>query len=86
MAALSGAAAGAALGGIAGALVGLGIPEIEAKKYEGKVRGGNILLAIHADDSERQKRAEEVLQLGGAHDVSSTTEAAVPKEAQVSQR
>jgi hypothetical protein len=84
MATLSGAAAGAAVGGVAGALVGLGIPEIEAKKYEGKVRGGNILLAVHADDNERQKRAEEILQLGGAHDISTTTEAAVPKEAQVS--
>src|SRR5688500_17931935 len=45
MAALSGAAAGAAVGGITGALVGMGIPEVEAKVYEGKVRGGNILVA-----------------------------------------
>jgi len=47
MAALSGAAAGAGVGGITGALVGMGIPEIEAKKYEGKVRGGNLLIAVH---------------------------------------
>ena len=39
MAALSGAAIGAAVGGIAGGLIGLGIPEIEAKRYEGKVKG-----------------------------------------------
>src|SRR6476619_6130719 len=38
MAALSGAAAGAAIGGITGARVGMGIPEIEAKHYEGKLR------------------------------------------------
>src|ERR1700712_5614141 len=44
MAALSGAAAGAALGGVTGALVGMGIPEIEAKRYEGKLKGGNLLV------------------------------------------
>jgi len=47
LAALSGAAAGAAVGGLTGALIGLGIPELEARAYEGKVRGGNILIAVH---------------------------------------
>src|SRR4030095_4237516 len=59
MAALSGAAAGAAVGGITGALIGLGIPEIEAKKYEGKLRGGNILVAAHVDDGSQEKRVKE---------------------------
>ncbi|HEX6275374.1 MAG TPA: DUF3341 domain-containing protein [Polyangiaceae bacterium] len=79
MAALSGAAAGAAIGGIAGALIGMGIPEIEAKRYEGKVRGGNLLVAVHVDDSNEQKRAEEILKRAGAQDISTTTEASVPK-------
>jgi hypothetical protein len=83
MAALSGAAAGAALGGVTGALIGLGIPEIEAKKYEGKLRGGNILIAVHVDDGDEQKRAEQILKTEGAHDVSSTSEASVPKENRV---
>jgi len=78
MAALSGAAAGAAVGGVTGALIGLGIPEIEAKKYEGKLVGGNILIAVHVDSSEEQKRAEELLKRAGAHDVSATSEASVP--------
>jgi len=78
MATLSGAAAGAAVGGIAGALIGMGIPEIEAKKYEGKLRGGNILIAAHVDDSEQEKRAKEVFRREGAHDISSTSEASVP--------
>src|SRR5688500_18842465 len=52
MAALSGAAAGATLGGLTGALVGMGIPEIEAKVYDGKVRGGNILIAVHVESPE----------------------------------
>jgi hypothetical protein len=79
MAALSGAAVGAGVGGITGALIGMGIPELEAKKYEGKLRGGNILIAVHVDNSDEQKRAEEILKRENAHDVSSTTEASVPK-------
>lgn len=78
MAALSGAAAGAAVGGVAGALIGLGIPEIEAKAYEGKLRGGNILLAVHVDSSEQEKAAKEILEREGAHDISSTHESSVP--------
>jgi hypothetical protein len=80
MAALSGAAAGAAVGGVAGALIGLGIPEIEAKKYEGKLRGGNILIAAHVDDADEEKRAKEVFRVEGAHDISSTSEASVPRQ------
>jgi hypothetical protein len=78
MAALSGAAAGAAVGGVTGALVGMGIPELEAKKYEGKLRGGNILLAVHVEERDRQKRAEQVLKTGGARDISVTGESSVP--------
>lgn len=79
MATLSGAAAGAAVGGVAGALVGLGIPELEAKAYEGKLRGGNALVAVHVDDSDREKTAKELFKRQGVRDVSSTSEASVPK-------
>jgi len=79
LAALSGAAGGAALGGGVGALVGLGIPEIEAKRYEGKLRGGNILLAVHAESRDDQTTAKRVLQERGAHDVVVAGEASVPK-------
>jgi len=80
MAALSGAAAGAAVGGVAGGLIGLGIPEYEAKSYEGKVRGGNILVAVHTDDSEAEKRAKQIFEANGAHDVAVTSDTSVPKK------
>lgn len=80
MAALSGAAAGATVGGIAGALVGLGIPELEAKTYEGKIDGGNILIAVHVDDAEAEKRAKALFERHHAHDVSVTSASSVPKE------
>src|SRR5439155_10866804 len=59
VAALAGIGAVGTLGGIAGALIGLGIPEYEAKRYEGRVRNGGILLSVHCDDSQWTKRAEE---------------------------
>ena len=74
MATLSGMAVGAGVGGVAGALVGMGIPEIEAKLYEGKLRQGNVLVAVHTDDARQQKRARAVFDLADAQDVSTMTE------------
>ncbi|MGH8522902.1 MAG: hypothetical protein ACREXY_01370 [Gammaproteobacteria bacterium] len=77
MGALGGAAVGGATGGIIGALVGLGIPEYEAKRYDGKIRGGNILISVHTDDSAQRKRAKEIFEQARAEDISSTGEAQV---------
>ena len=84
MATLSGAAAGAAVGGITGALVGLGIPEIEAKTYEGKIRGGNILIAVHTDNSETEKRAKRMFEQNAAHDIAVTGDSSVPRASHAS--
>jgi len=78
MGALSGAAMGAGVGGLAGALIGMGIPEIEAKKYEGKIKGGNILIAVHTDAPEERKRAEGVFKNARAEDIVAVTEQSVP--------
>jgi len=80
MAALSGAAAGAAVGGITGALIGLGIPEIEAKAYDGKIRGGNILIAAHTTNGDSEKLAKRILEQNGAHDVAVTGDSSPPKQ------
>jgi len=75
VAALAGVGVGGAIGGITGALIGMGIPEYEAKRYEGRVKEGGILLSVHCDDSDWTKRAKEILERTGAQDVSSTGEA-----------
>ena len=72
---LSGMGAGGAIGGIAGALIGMGIPEYEAKRYEGRIRGGGVLLSVHCDESDWVKRATEILEQTGAKDISSSGEA-----------
>ena len=58
----------------AGALIGLGIPEFEAKRYEGRLQKGGILLSVHCDTAGEITRAKEVLKASGAEDVSSTGE------------
>lgn len=80
MAALSGAAIGAAAGGIAGGLIGLGIPELEAKRYEGKVKAGNILISVHTEDSDEINRAKDIFKSAGAEDICTTGEASVPRQ------
>jgi hypothetical protein len=77
MAALGGVAAGGAVGGLVGTLVGFGIPEYEAKQYEGKLKSGNILISVHAEDSAERKAAKEIFERSHASDVSYTGEARV---------
>lgn len=74
VAALSGIGAGGVVGGLTGALIGMGIPEYEAKRYEGRVKGGGILLSIHCDNSDWTKKAKNILEQTGAEDISSTGE------------
>ena len=62
-------------GGIVGALVGMGIPEYEAKRYEGAVKNGGVLLSVHCDSSEWVSRAKKILEETGAEDISSASEA-----------
>jgi len=73
LAALSGAAVGASVGGIAGGLIGLGIPELEAKRFENRISEGNILISVHAVDGNEVDRAKEILKSAEAEDISVTS-------------
>lgn len=74
MAALSGSAVGGSVGLLIGALIGSGIPEYEAKKYEAGLKEGNILISVHTDNDEELKRANEIMKKEGAKDISTTNE------------
>lgn len=74
VAALSGLGVGGALGMLTGALVGMGIPEYEAKKYESHLNKGGTLISISTDTSANTNRAKEILKQEGAHDISSSQE------------
>ena len=45
-----------------GALVGMGMPEYEAKRYEGRVKAGGVLLSVHCDTSDEISRAKDLLK------------------------
>ena len=75
VAALAGAGAGGATGGFVGGLIGAGIPEVEAKRYAGRIREGGYLLSVHCDNEAWAKRAEETLEAAGGRDVVKTHEA-----------
>lgn len=75
LAMLSGIGVGGTVGGFTGALIGVGIPEYEAKRYEGRIRNGGILVSVHCDDSAWVKRAKEVLEQTGAIDIATSSEA-----------
>ncbi|MFB3816809.1 MAG: quinol:electron acceptor oxidoreductase subunit ActD [Candidatus Methylomirabilales bacterium] len=81
MAAFAGVGVGGTVGGLTGALVGLGIPEYEAKRYEGRVKEGGILLSVHCSTSDEEDRVEDILERTGAHDISTTGEASADEEA-----
>src|SRR3990170_127513 len=60
--AAAGAGVGAAVGGLTDGLVGIGIPEYEAKRYEGKIKEGNILISVHSENSDEVKRAKDIFE------------------------
>jgi hypothetical protein len=55
----------------------MGIPEYEAKRYEGRVKDGGILLSVHCDSSEEISRAKDILKSTGAEDIASSGEKSV---------
>jgi hypothetical protein len=75
VAALAGLGAGSTIGGVAGGLIGLGFPEYEAKRYEGHVKDGGLLLSVHCIDSDWRDKAKELLERAGAVDIASSHEA-----------
>lgn len=77
MGALAGMGVGGAVGGLSGALIGLGIPEYEARRFEGRVKDGGILLSVEAASSESADRAKKILEETGAEDISTKSEASV---------
>jgi hypothetical protein len=66
---LSNAAAGAGIAGLLGALVGAGLPEHEAKYYQGEFEAGRAIVTVNAGS--KSDEATSILRRCGAHDMSS---------------
>lgn len=76
LAALSGSALGGSLGLVIGALIGLGIPEYEAKKYESSLKKGNVLICVHIENANQIEIVKNILKKEGAHDIATSWEKA----------
>jgi hypothetical protein len=72
---LSGLGLGIPLGAITGAVAGATVPEYEAKRFEGRIRGGAILLSVHCDNPNWAKTAATVLKRTGATNIGTAGEA-----------
>jgi len=68
VATLAGLGAGAAAGGVTGGLIGLGLPEHEARFYSEAIERGGILLGVYAHD-DRADQARRIMEAAGAEKV-----------------
>ena len=68
VATLAGLGAGAAAGGLTGALIGLGLPEHEAKFYNEEIEKGGMLVGVYTHD-DRVSQARKILDAAGAENV-----------------
>ncbi len=76
IAALNGSADGATTGGIAEGLIGFGFgfDETEARRYEGRLKAGNVLISVHSRSSGEITRARRIFSDAGAEDIRDTGE------------
>lgn len=71
---LTGVACGGFIGAVIGALIGKATPEYEAKRYEGRVKTGGILLSVHCDSAAWEKKAAVELKQTGAEGIGAKNE------------
>jgi len=69
IAAAAGAGVGALGGGIVGGLIGMGIPEYEAKRYEDEIKNGAILVVVEAEDNDRADKAKHIFEHEDAYNI-----------------
>jgi hypothetical protein len=62
-------------------LIGLGIPEIEAKRYEEKLKAGNYLISVHAHNGDREDLAKDIFKAAGAEDITVSSMSKTPAAA-----
>ena len=53
------------------ALTGVGFPYADARRFEGHLRDGSVLVGVHCDALDEIARAQHILRISGANDISS---------------
>jgi len=80
MATLAGIGVGGTVGGFTGALIGAGIPEYEAKRYEGILQKGGILVSVHCSTSNEIDQAKHAFKATGGQDIASSGESSAGRD------
>lgn len=65
MAAVAGVAAGGTLGGLSGALLGLGFKEDDVNHYVGRIEEGRIMISVHTENAAEAAKAKDVFETAG---------------------
>lgn len=63
------------LGAIIGGFTGLAKPEFEAKRYQGRIKRGGLLLSVHCDAAKWRDQAKKILKQTGAESIADSPEA-----------
>jgi hypothetical protein len=64
------------------------MPEYEAKQYEEKMKGGNILISVHTEDGAQHTRVKEIFKNADAvtaiEDLEDSADSSAPVPARIS--
>ncbi len=71
---LSDAVLGLTLGGLTGALNGMGLSDYEAKQYEDSLKKGSVLISVHTDDLGERICIKAIFRRADAQDIATTRE------------
>jgi hypothetical protein len=74
MEALSAATVGATMGSVVAVLVGMGVSEYQAKRYEQRLRTGHVLVSVHTESAAERKQVFAMFKQLGAMDMGAQEE------------
>jgi hypothetical protein len=69
----------ATVGGLAGGLMDFDVPEVEARRFEARIKDGQILLAVHSENPEMSDQARGIFTANEAEAICTMIDVFTPK-------
>jgi len=60
-------------------LIDFGVPDTEARLYEGRIKDGRSLISVHTENPDKCDRAREIFSAAGAEDICTMMNVSTPK-------
>jgi hypothetical protein len=70
----------APVSGVADSLIDFGLPKTEARRYEGRIKDGHILVSVHTESTDKSDQAREIFTAAGAEDICTMAEASASEQ------